>query len=280
MTQGAKPLVSVICSVKNGGKTIASVLESVQRQTLHEWEMIVVDDGSTDDSLSIVRKYADADRRIRLIPTDGVGRGRALNVALSHARADLVANVDADDPCHPRRLEIQFRILRDDKRYAVLGTRTILLFDDEIPQWGEISPMTLEGVTITDVTRLLARLSPVGHSSVLMRRRALEYVGGYDEERRAQYDYDLWVRLAEAGYRIGRINLRLAGKRIHLGQHFERRGRLRYLADSAVVQYRAIRVVGGRPIDYFYLVARPLWGLVPNGLRMMLRQKLVRSNTQ
>ena len=101
MANSASPLVSVICTVKNGSKTIASVLESVQEQSLHEWEMIVVDDGSTDDTSKIVREYADADSRIRLISTDGVGRGRALNLALAHARAEHVANIDADDPCHP-----------------------------------------------------------------------------------------------------------------------------------------------------------------------------------
>jgi len=279
MANSASPLVSVICTVKNGSKTIATVLESVQRQTLHEWEMIVVDDGSTDDTSKIVREYADADSRIRLISTDGVGRGRALNLALAHARAEHVANIDADDPCHPMRLEIQYRVLKDNdnESYAVVGTNTVLFFDNELPQWMDIPRAALRDVPVVDVTQLLARLCPVNHSSVLMKRSALEHVGGYDEERRSQYDYDLWVRLAEAGYRIGRIDLPLSGKRIHQGQQFERRRRLKYLLSSAAVQHRAIRVLGGGPIDYIYLVARPLWGLLPNWLRMTVRKMIDRT---
>ncbi len=73
--------------------------------------MIVVDDGSTDDSVAVVSRYARADPRIRLVTTDGIGRGRALNRAIAETRADLIANIDADDLSHPERLRRQMEAM-------------------------------------------------------------------------------------------------------------------------------------------------------------------------
>lgn len=267
-----KPAVSVICSVKNGAQTIGAVIESIRAQTLEDWEMIVVDDGSTDNTQRVVEAYAAIDSRIRLVPTDGVGRGRALNIALANAQSPFVANIDADDPCHPMRLEIQYKLLNENQQFAVLGTATSLIFGYEAPQWPQFGPQLAQRPCVKDVTRLVTRFCPLNHSSVLMRRAALERVGGYDERRSAQYDYDLWVRLVEAGYRLGRVELPLSGKRIHKAQQFERRRRLRFLLGSARVQVRAIRVLRGGPVDYFFVFGRILWGLLPNQLRMVLRK--------
>lgn len=269
-----RPLISVICTVRNGGSTIRAVLDSVQSQTLRDWEMIIVDDGSSDDTSRILSQYAEKDPRIQFILTGGIGRGRALNLALANSRSDYVSNIDADDPCHPMRLEVQYEILRRSEQYAVIGTDTVMLFGDERPKWAEITPSMIENASVRDVTRTLARRCPVNHSSVLMKRSALIDVNGYDEGRKSQFDYDLWVRLAGAGHRIGRIALPLAGKRIHNRQQFERRRRVRFLAGSASVQYRAIRLLKGGPVDYLYLFARLLWGVLPNRFRMAMRQKL------
>jgi glycosyltransferase involved in cell wall biosynthesis len=87
------PSVSVISTARNAAATIEATIQSTLDQDFRNWEMIIVDDGSTDATASIVNRFAEADPRIRLIATPGVGRGRALNLALAAARSDLVANI-------------------------------------------------------------------------------------------------------------------------------------------------------------------------------------------
>ena len=112
---------SVICTVKNGAQTIASVIESIQAQTLKQWEFVIVDDGSTDETREIVGKYASADNRIKLIQTPGIGRGRALNLAIAQSNSECIANIDADDPSHQNQVLFisQGTIGRDLSRLAV-----------------------------------------------------------------------------------------------------------------------------------------------------------------
>jgi len=234
--------------------------------------MIIVDDGSSDETQNGVMQFAATDERIRFIPTDGVGRGRALNLALSLARADLVANIDADDPCHPCRLEIQLRALQSNREFGVLGTETVLIYDSEMPVWQET--VKCLDFAIRDVTNDLMFRNPINHSSVVMRRSVLEEVGGYSSNRRSQFDYDLWVKIAEAGYRLGIIDKPLASKRIHRGQSFENKARLHYLFASAEVQARAIRSLGGGLGAWVGLTARMCWGLLPLVVRNRLRQHI------
>jgi glycosyltransferase involved in cell wall biosynthesis len=116
----ADPLVSVICTARNASSTIEMTLQSIERQTFRSWEMIVVDDGSTDHTPALVEPYGRRDPRMRLIRTAGVGRAKALNQALSCARAEYVANLDADDLSHPRRLAIQYETMRKAPEIALL----------------------------------------------------------------------------------------------------------------------------------------------------------------
>ena len=85
------PQVSIICTAKNAAKTICWTLDSVRSQSLPDWELIVVDDGSSDGTAQIVRGSAASDSRVRLIATAGIGRGRALNLAIEHASGEFVA---------------------------------------------------------------------------------------------------------------------------------------------------------------------------------------------
>lgn len=259
------PLVTVICTVKDGARTIADVIESVLGQSMKEWEMVIVDDGSSDGTEHILRKYAEKDQRIQLVETPGIGRGRALNLALAHSRGSFIANIDADDPSHPCRLELQSKALLEHEHFALLASETKLLHGMENPVWPTIKAAP---VPVADVTRRLLVRNPINHSSVMVRRRALERVGGYAEARNSQLDYDLWVRLAAAGYRLGVVGLPLASKRLHEGQSFETRKRLRYLWESARVQAKAIQELNGGVANWMGLGLRFVWGLLPRYVRV------------
>jgi glycosyltransferase involved in cell wall biosynthesis len=234
--------VSVICTAKDATATIEDTIRSILAQDFQNWEMIVVDDGSTDETASIVRDFASADPRIRLVATAGIGRGRALNLALTKARAPLVANIDADDESHPFRLRYQFEAMEQHPEFAIICTGMVIVEGMERPVWPEIGAKG--AVSVVDVTRALAWGNPVCHSSVLMRRAAVIGLGGYEEARRFVFDYELWTRCAVGGLRLGRIQMPLVAKRIHPGQKYMHTARAQYMCAGLRVRARAMRAVG------------------------------------
>jgi glycosyltransferase involved in cell wall biosynthesis len=256
------PSVSVVCTVRNGAATLGEVIDSIRAQDVDDWEMVVVDDGSTDTTAALVAEAAASDPRIRLVATGGIGRVAALNLAFAQARAELVANIDADDPSHPRRLSLSRAAMQADPRIGCLCTDYLVVMDDAPCRWPE-APGT---PPVVDITRKLSRINPVINSSVMLRRSLVQELGGFAPEVVGHEDYHLWIRLAAAGHRLARIEARLASKRLHAGQSFERRRRLAYVAGAARMQAFAARTLG--PPHHLALVpAGFLWGLLPEGFR-------------
>jgi hypothetical protein len=128
---------------------------------------------------------------------------------------------------------------------------------------------------VDDVTSRLIFENPVVHSSVMLRKSDVLNISGYSEDLVSQFDYELWVRMAAQGYRIHKLALPLAGKRLHGRQSFGgRRRRLAYLRNSARVQSQAIRLIGA-PRHYMALVwARFMFGLLPRRVRRLLQGRL------
>jgi teichuronic acid biosynthesis glycosyltransferase TuaG len=265
------PRVSIICSVRNGEPVLRPTLESVLRQTFRDWEFLIVDDGSTDGTAELVRGYAASEPRIRLIPTAGIGRAHALNLAISEARGDWIANIDADDPSHPRRIELQLEAFEREPGYAVIATDHIVLMDSESSRWSPDLPPAPPAVI--EQRDALGKGNPINHSSVMMRRGDLLQIGGYATDRKRQIDYELFVRLAAHSFRIGRLPLKLSSRRLHAAQSFEARDRLRYLLSSVSVQYRAIRCLRASSWYYALLPARFLYGLLPRSIRGRINRR-------
>lgn len=291
----SKACVSVYMTVKNGERYVGEAIASIVGQTLAAWEMIVVDDGSSDGTLALLQQIARADERVRVIPTLGVGRARALNVALWESRAAYVANLDADDLSHPERLELQTRTLAMNPAYDVLCSSCVHISAKYSPRYsakhsdsrwfpskgrsfppeGRWFPPKSDDARVTDVTGRLPFGNPVVHSSVIAKRTALLSIGGYDESRRSHVDYDLWIRLARSHARIGRLDIPLTLKRLHPEQSFSETRRFRYLAESLRMQARAIRSLDGGKSAWAALAARAAWGMLPQAVRCRSRPTAV-----
>ena len=195
------PSVSVVVTTYRTPEPLLRIgLGSVLAQTVDDLELLVVIDGEVDaDADALVEDLARTAARVRVLRPGRIGRARALNLGLDAARAELMAVQDADDASHPRRLEVQVGLLRSMPGVAVLGSAarfTTSLTDD-----GN-APLPTRAARVAPVDRALLRSNPVVHSSMVARRAALLAVGGYDETRAAQFDYDLLLRLREAGYAI------------------------------------------------------------------------------
>ncbi|MEP7358074.1 MAG: glycosyltransferase family A protein, partial [Anaerolineales bacterium] len=189
------PSVSIILPVFNGEKFIAGALATVQAQTLTGWELIVVDDGSTDATPAILAA-ADAGERRRVIRQANAGLAAARNRGLAEARAPYVAFLDVDDRWHPSYLSEMRAALEAAPRAAAAFAGWGCIDDDgrPLPQRALLSP--------EQTARLPSDLkwrNAILPSALVARRSALAQAGGFDEALAACEDWDLWLRLIALG---------------------------------------------------------------------------------
>ena len=192
-----KPQVSILMPVRNEERFLPAALRSIQKQTLRNWELVVVDDGSCDRTPDILRSFAKSDQRIRIFSQSAVGLVQALNRGLQACSAPLVARMDGDDICHPRRLEKQLQRFRDDPSVGLVAC-SVRHFPRAQILGGMLSYEAWQNGILehSDILRNLFVESPFAHPSVIYRRAEVLAAGGYLEKPWAE-DYDLWLRLAE-----------------------------------------------------------------------------------
>lgn len=265
-----KDLVSVIITVYNGSKFISCCIESILGQTYKDFECIIVDDGSTDNTAKIVHSFQDS--RIRLIQPGRIGRGRALNAGIKASKGEFIAIQDADDFSHHKRLEIEVSILKKDQKIAVLGSGHRFIFSQDSFSSDLFKADINENGTVMDVFSRLLWINPLSHTSLMVQRYALEQVDGYDQTRRNLFDWDLLLRLFERGYNPYRYSFPLVYKRIHKGQFFEMKKRYVYVSGCFSIQRRAMTSMKKHllwliPLSFLYI-----YRLTPQWLRMSTRK--------
>jgi glycosyltransferase involved in cell wall biosynthesis len=202
--------VSVIIPTYNCSRFVTEAVDSVLAQTLPPAEVIVVDDGSSDDTESVLRPYAD---RIRYIRKENGGVSTARNAGLRAATSELIAFLDADDVWHPRKLEIQLACLRDDRALGLLGT---LMTDWPHEQFSKISDGSGGWNTVMVPFEVLAVKNVIATSTVIVRREVVAQVGEFDSSLHGPEDYDFWLRCLQVT-RAANVDLRLTGYRMVAG---------------------------------------------------------------
>jgi glycosyltransferase involved in cell wall biosynthesis len=186
------PVVSVVIATYNCGRFLASAVDSVLAQTLHEVEVIVVDDGSTDDTAEIMRPYVHHSR-VRFFRQENRGPAAARNRGIQRACAPLVAFLDADDVWLPEKLECQVPRFAADPMIAVVYSRRL-----RIDEKGHVLNTEQPPLYRGDILRPLFLNNFICLSSTVVRREALDRSGLFNERirRPSCEDYDLWLRLA------------------------------------------------------------------------------------
>ena len=258
-------LISVITTCYNAGDYICETIESILAQDYPNIEYIIVDDGSTDNTISEIEKFSDI--RIRLVKAGRIGRGKALNLALENCRGRYIAVQDADDISHPGRLRIELNVLRS--KDGIVGSDQVVFYGDQTPDW-DCYPESFDD--LKDVTDSLIYVNPLSHTSILFSKSLSNSVEGYDPARKNLFDWDFYIRAAEKKFRMYRISSLLVGKRTHRGQFFERHNRLAYIYGSFKLQLRAGKVLKKR---YRAMVSSLFffsYRLLPAKLRIGIRQ--------
>jgi glycosyltransferase involved in cell wall biosynthesis len=187
------PVISVIMPVRNGAAFVREAIESVLRQEFRDFELVIVDDGSEEESARLLAEFSRHDDRIVLVRQEPLGITAALNRAVAVARGALLARLDGDDRARPDRLARQLTYLEAHAEIGLLGSAAEAI-DGSGAVIGRITPPT----DPVRLRRLLARTNPFIHSSVMMRAVLVRKLGGYRAAFRAAEDYDLWLRMAEA----------------------------------------------------------------------------------
>lgn len=189
------PIVSILMPVYNAERYVGEAVESMIKQTFEEFEFIIIDDGSTDGSLAIIKAYALRDERIRLISRENSGIVATRNELLGKSIGQYCALLDADDVALPERLSRQVEYMEQHPQCVVVGSRILLIDSDGEPIRKMVNLFTHEQID----NQLLEGIVHLYHTSVMMRREAVENVGGYRDGYAPAEDVDLYLRLAECG---------------------------------------------------------------------------------
>ena len=197
--------VSVLMPCYNAQGTVDDAVGSILEQTYGNFELIAVDDGSTDQTANRLRDWAGRDPRVRILSLSHAGIIEALNAGLVACKAELIARMDADDHAHPERLAKQVRFLTDHPDFAVVGSYVEAFPPDQVQEGFR---RYVEWLNSLDTPELIARdifvESPLAHPSTMIRADWLQRVGGYQEHGWPE-DYDLWLRLYVAGAQFGKV---------------------------------------------------------------------------
>lgn len=253
----ATPKVSVIAGAYNVAdiRILDKSIRSVLDQTFTDFEFILCDDGSSDGTYEILKRYADRDNRIKLIRNEeNLGLVKTLNRCLEISSGTYVARHDCDDYNDLTRFEKQVAYLDEHTDITVLGTASYLFDEDGV--WDkEIMPRKVEN-------RDFLFNNPYKHGSIMMRREALQNVGGYRiaPETVRNEDYDLFMRMQTLGH-----GENLEEPLYYFCEDKAARGRrkYRYRINEAKVRMRGFKALGLMPGGFPYVIKPLIVGLIP-----------------
>lgn len=256
------PRVSVLIPVWNAGETLPACLRSLTRQTESRWEAVIVDDGSTDDSLAIARAFATRDARVRLLVRPHAGLVAALNAGIALCRAPLVARMDADDWMHRERLARQCDLLEERPELDAVGALPRAFPRRGLGDGSRRYEAWLHGLTTPSaIWRDRFVECGIAHPTLMIRRDRLAALAYQD--RGWPEDYDLLLRLLARGPCVGNVPKRLLGWRHGDDRTSRRDGRYaldRFMACRAWYLSRDfLKREEGTPRTYV------LWGHGPTG---------------
>lgn len=199
------PRISVLLPYHNAAPTLDAAINSIAAQTHTDWELLLINNASTDESSAIAEKWAAKDDRIQVIEESKVGIAQALNTGLAHAQGRYIARMDADDISHPERFAKQVAYLETHPEIGVLGTQTTFTTFVEkssgmrwFTQW--------QNAILTPHDHYVKRFvdAPLAHPTVMFRRELVELHGGYDTGPLPE-DHELWLRWMDAGVRFAKL---------------------------------------------------------------------------
>ena len=186
--------LSVILPVYNGERYISQAIESVLNQTFGDFELIIIDDGSDDDTSKILAQFKQGDQRIKIIRNiRNLGVVKSLNIGLRSAAGDFIARIDADDIWKSDKLERQIKHFENDAELYLSATAKINIDENGVERMDDLYPQIFD---YHEIRKSILKRNIICHSSVVFKRKILEEVGYYNESYINSEDYEYWIRIA------------------------------------------------------------------------------------
>jgi len=211
-----KPLISVVMTTYQRPQRLKKAIKSVINQTFQDWELVIVDDASQDETPKVCQRFAQKDSRIRVIRRDtNYGQHtQPKNQGTQAARADLIAYLDDDNEYLRDHLQVLFKYLGDSD--IVYGDRWLIDETNSV-WWTRKKKVKAPSYNFSGL--VLAKRNYIDTSDVLIRKKAIEAIGGWDEELPKFADWNLWVRLFKAGYKFKHIPIIITSYYVHKGSN-------------------------------------------------------------
>ena len=204
------PAISVIMTAYNTEKYIKEAIESILNQTFKDFEFIIVDDGSTDNTRLIIEEYAKKDRRIKILYNKkNLGIVKSLNKAIAIAKGKYIARMDSDDVSKLNRLEKQFVFMESNPKVGVCGTNFIL-----INEKGKIIGWKSFPETNEKCKKAFFFCNPFAHNTVMLRKECFDIFGYYNNDFLYAEDLELWMRFGQK-YKLHNLQKYLVYYRVH-----------------------------------------------------------------
>ncbi len=179
-------------SVYNAENDLKESIESILSQTFSDFEFIIVNDGSTDQTKDIIEKYADQDPRITILNQKNTGLTKALNNGIEIAKGEYIARQDADDVSYPERFQKQLNLIQSNSSIVLVGGNCDDLYPNGYKgEWGAF--------TAKELQKIVYMRTPFAHSTVLMRTNICRDLKGYNESFKTSQDMEFWMRFAKRG---------------------------------------------------------------------------------
>lgn len=238
------PQISVIMPAYNAQKYISKAIESILNQTFKKFELIIINDFSTDKTLSIIKAFSKKDSRIKIVNNDRrLDIATSLNKGISMASSNIIARMDADDISFPNRLEIQYKLINSSRNIAAVGSNIVIID----AKGREIATRRYPQHS-KELKNCLFRYSPFAHPVVMFKKDKFEEVGKYDPKYSPTEDLNLWFRLGNK-YEFKSVPKLLLKYRV-----YEKSSSHKYLKNLEIlvfkIRFGAIIKYGYRPSPY------------------------------
>jgi glycosyltransferase involved in cell wall biosynthesis len=226
------PLISVIMPARNSSATISETLDSLAAQSFTDFELVMIDDGSSDGTAGVAEQYSDRLALRIILHESSQGVAQSINDGLAASDSEFIVRLDSDDLAQPQRLSRQLEFMQAHSNIGVCGSH-VTVFSTENAHAFLLAHPT-ENAAIR--TALLQRCA-IAHPSVMVRRQVYELAGHYDPRFDFAEDYELWCRASLLGVQFANIPEPLTRYRKHAGQVSQQKAQLQYERDIAI-KYR------------------------------------------
>lgn len=256
------PKISVIMGVfnENNIEVIKKSILSILNQTYKDFELIICDDGSTDNTLELITKVTQNDNRVRIIKNEkNMGLAYTLNRCIEESNGEYIARMDIDDCSKNERFEKQIKFLEDHQEYSVVGSNSLLFNKNGVYGKRKMPEIIKKEDFLFN--------NPIMHPTVMLRKRDIQNVYMYNESNKTKRveDYDLWMRMFAKGYKMYNLQEYLFEYREDKKSLLKRK--YRYRINEAIVRYNGFKALNLLPRGFIYVIKPLIVGIIPNKIK-------------